>query len=817
MSNPSPQISPVEQIPAANGWFQLDVPSNGKIAKVKKIVRHTGNGKPVTSKDILAKLKQLKVIHGIDLEAIDKLVKDVDENKIPEEPVAVAKGEVEDGENGTIEWLIEGLSEKNSNKYLVVPGTKIAIQKLATQGRRGKNVFGKPVNPRPGFDLQIKAGKGISSKQETDGEVVYESEVVGLLSNNDNELAIDNGFKVSEDKLNVYMNIYAGMPVNSEKQITIEDHLQTIKSAGIIHGVDEQLIASEFEKVKASGSIIENVLVAKGKEPVSGEDDHLEWKVNIEADDETERAVLPNQLIATHSANTHASAGVDVYGEVISGEEGEKLNVACGDGVIEIETNDCFEIRSTWLGVVKFESDMISVDPGINVSDDEMKVTMNIVRSNINSEKYDIFLSHIVSALNEYGVVYGIKNDAINLVLSNLNKEKKPKYNLLVAQGIPVKNGVDTKIIYEEHFSASGQLLPNGQIDYQEKSYPWNVKPGDVIGKVVPGIRAEDGKNVKGEVIHAEAVKETKPELDGVRLEKNGTLRVTRDGVLLVNNINFTVSDTLELNGDVCQKTGNIHSDKPVNVRGFVEPGFVLETKGDAIIQNNVEDATVEAQGSIIIKSGIRGTHSKIIAGGDITASFAENADLNAKGDIIVKNSLINCHAVCQGKIKVGSPTSRKSALVGDVTQAFGGVEVAVLGSDSFNKTIIEAGAGPESLKHLRELAEEISNVKKGISDLNKLYVYYCKNPKSQKEQNELLLKLNGTRDTKNKEYEDLLQEDEELKKLIEESKNVKVIVHKKVYPGVLIQMMNKIYEVKEERNAGIFLLKNDKIMFEPK
>ena len=169
MSTPNPQVSLNENGPAANGWFQIDVPSNGKLAKLKKIVRHTGSGKPVTAKDILAKLKQLKVIHGIDHEAIDKLIQSVDENNVPEEPVIIAKGDVEDGENGTIEWLIEDITEDNA-KFIVVPDTKIAIRHLVSHGKKGKNVFGKLTNPRPGFDLQIKTGDGIQSRQETDGE-----------------------------------------------------------------------------------------------------------------------------------------------------------------------------------------------------------------------------------------------------------------------------------------------------------------------------------------------------------------------------------------------------------------------------------------------------------------------------------------------------------------------------------------------------------------------------------------------------------------------------------------------------------------------
>ena len=190
-------------------------------------------------------------------------------------------------------------------------------------------------------------------------------------------------------------------------------------------------------------------------------------------------------------------------------------------------------------------------------------------------------------------------------------------------------------------------------------------------------------------------------------------MRITEDGILLVNGINFKVSDNLELDGDVCQKTGNINSDKTVNVKGYVGAGFVLESKGDAIIQENVENATVKVDGSVIIKSGVRGTQSKIIAGENIAASFAENADLSAMGDILIENSLINCKTNSQGLVQVGKNNSKKSILVGDLTQAMKGVEVAILGSDSFNKTIVEVGAGIDEQIKLRELVDEILSAKK--------------------------------------------------------------------------------------------------------
>lgn len=815
MESQTQESSVSDEEPSANGWFQLAVPEDGLIVSVKKIVRHTGNGKPVKAIDILNKLKQAKVVYGIDRDEIDKLISSVDENNIPEEPVVIAKSDVKNGTNGTIEWGIDEITDEGST-YLVVPGVKIAVKTLSSQGKKGKNVFGKNKKPRPGFDQQITNEAGVIYTQETEGIVIYESSHVGLLHHKSGAITVESGLDITEDKLQVCMDIHAGKVIGLNREISKEDILKTLESVGVINGIDHNQIESALKQAQSSGDVVKSVTVAKGDAAVNGEDEIIEWVMDIQSEDINKRAVLPGQTVARIKSNLHYKAGLDVFGEIVPGEEGAEALLDCGPGTEEIKTTGLRKYKSLRLGVVQFDSETVSVESGINISDDKLKVTMSLLRSDVTGDEGNILLQHVVATLNEHDVVYGIKTDAIKLILENINREKKSKSDLLVAEGIPAKDGVDARVEFDKELAVGGKILPNGKIDYHEKSYPWNVEINDVIGKLIPPKRSEDGRNVIGEELLANHVKDSEPELEGVVKEADGTLRIAEGGILLVNGINFKVSDNLELDGDVCQKTGNIRSDKTVNVKGYVGAGFILESKVDAIIQENVENATVKADGSVIIKSGVRGTQSKIIAGKNIAASFAENADLNATGDILIENSLINCHTNCQGLVQVGNSKSKKSILVGDVTNAIKGVEVAILGSDSFNKTIVEVGVGIDAHVKLKELVDEILSVKKAISDVKKLHEDCCKNPKAEKEKNALLLKLASTLEQKNHEYDELLEEKAALVALMADSKGARVVVRSRVYPGVVIRIMNKVYEVTEERNTGVFLLKGDEIVFVP-
>ena len=135
-----------------------------------------------------------------------------------------------------------------------------------------------------------------------------------------------------------------------------------------------------------------------------------------------------------------------------------------------------------------------------------------------------------------------------------------------------------------------------------------------------------------------------------------------------MNGRELTVTDSLLIRGDVCHRTGNIHSSQTVIVKGYVEPGFILESQGDVIVEDNVEQSEVRASGCVVIKSGIRGSQSKVVSRGNINAGFVENARLRALGDITVENSLVSCDTYCRGVMHIGRSTSKKSTLIGGAT-----------------------------------------------------------------------------------------------------------------------------------------------------
>ena len=973
-----------EEEPFVNGWFQIAVPSNGTQACIKKIVRHAGKGKPIEVKDILKKLKQLKVIHGIDVNAIEELLKQVDAGEIPDKPVLIALADVKHGENGSIEWSIEGV-EDQEEEIFVVPSMQIAVRKLTVTGIPGKDVYGKKKQPRQGFEMQLDVGEGVCFTQDKkDPDVIYQAAYAGLLKYESNTLSVDPCLTISEDKLQAHMDIRVGQVSKTGQKLSHEDILKTLEAAGIIFGIAEENIKTAINNADESDLVVKNILVAEGKPPVKGEDAIIKWQLDVQAEDSDQRSVLPNQSIATRIPPTEPTAGISIYEEELSGQAGAVNALECGPGVIETEVDGHYEYRARWLGVAEYDSQTITIKSNISVSDDKMtatidlfpslagkeggevlwehiltslieqdikygiqdkeiitalekaktdhqphtellvargkapvngddgniewflnvnvkepdqravlskqllairtppsnqqagtnvyeeelpgldgagstlesdqgvietevdgrfeyrarwlgvaqltadsltvtadanfsddnmEVTMGLFLTAVGKEGGDVSLEHIQIALLELGIKYGIQEKNIISALEEAKASHQPHIKLLVAEGRPPKHGINAQLILDRELAA-GKLLPNGKIDFYERSYPWNVKEKDAIGRIIPAQPEENGINVIGEPLSAKPAEETKLQLEGIEQGVDNKLRATQAGVLLVNGLNLKVTETLVINGNVCQETGNIHSDSSVMINGYIEPGFTLEAMGDVVIQDNVEDATVRSDGSVLIKSGIRGTHTEIISKGSITTSFAENAKLKTDTDIIVKNSIIGCDASCQGKISVGDAHSKKSSLIGGITRGSKGIEAAVLGTDSYQKTFIEAGLGPDFMKHFKQLAVELETKKTSLEDLQKVSEHYQK--QSSPQQEELLQKVANTLKTMKQEYDDVLFEHDALEGQLEESKKATVVVHRHVYPGVWIHILDKIYEVTEERNAGVFRLDGKHIIFEP-
>lgn len=148
-------------------------------------------------------LQEHHVVHGIQEESIQMIIDILPPNAFP---LIIAKGTMsEDGENGKITYTsnisseVEKTEDWNFRDVMRIPsvkqGEKIATVTLPTQGRDGKNIYGKTIKARPGKPVPIKAGNNVIYREEDHS---FYALAEGQVSIAQNKITIHTVYEVTE-------------------------------------------------------------------------------------------------------------------------------------------------------------------------------------------------------------------------------------------------------------------------------------------------------------------------------------------------------------------------------------------------------------------------------------------------------------------------------------------------------------------------------------------------------------------------------------------------------------------------------------------
>jgi uncharacterized protein (DUF342 family) len=241
-----------------------------------------------------------------------------------------------------------------------------------------------------------------------------------------------------------------------------------------------------------------------------------------------------------------------------------------------------------------------------------------------------------------------------------------------------------------------------------------------------------------------------------------------------------------------------------VQINGSVLPGFSVRAKGAIIIEKNVDDSYIHADGDVTVKMGIAGKgSSKVISGGRVTARYLLNANVEANDEITIEDSIINSNVFSNNKITV---VAKHGKIIGGKATALYEIIVNVSGAINETETSLNVGRNLFIEKELEILQKDISNWRAVIAEImRKLKVNFgeavFENPKeyisrlpSMKKKSCLLL------------LKELSNSNKELKQLVENSKEVQnklrlerepvIIIKNKAYPGTLINIKKSIKKI---------------------
>ncbi len=355
---------------------------------------------------------------------------------------------------------------------------------------------------------------------------------------------------------------------------------------------------------------------------------------------------------------------------------------------------------ATVVGIIE-SSDALEVVPPVVVSPDAMSATFDIAAES--DSGVPITADMLVHALAHAGVMSGIDRGAIDAALAESARTQRTIAEVVVARGHEAVRGTDARLAQGVELARSvGTADEQGRIDYRERDAVHSVENGAMVCVVVPPTEGVPRRDVRGNVAEAANGKGVAFHAgQGVEEREPGRFYATRDGVLWESDGRVDVVELFRWNGDVDYESGNLRASRgAIHVTGSVRSAFEVKAAAHVRVDGAIEDARVEAGGTLEVGGGIMpSAEGHVEVGGNVRAAFAQDTRIRAAGDIVLRNAALNCFLWAGGRVIV-----EHGRLIGGTTLAASGIVVRELGSEASVRTRVVLGesVGNEQLAKLK-------------------------------------------------------------------------------------------------------------------
>ncbi|MBN1846709.1 MAG: DUF342 domain-containing protein [Sedimentisphaerales bacterium] len=357
---------------------------------------------------------------------------------------------------------------------------------------------------------------------------------------------------------------------------------------------------------------------------------------------------------------------------------------------------------------------------------------------------------------------------------------------MVIAQGDPPvhdENG-QIELLYKtsQGDAATGEAQEDSPQSFYERSNIQRVRAGQPLLRLIPPREGQDGRDIFGKPIARKRGRQAQLSLGAnVRLEDD-VVYATANGKLEYSGERVSVSDVLEIAGNVDFSIGNIDFDGSVIVARNVLDLFKIRSHASVTVRGIIEAAEVQAEGDLTCQGGMTGKEKGLfIAGGTIETKYITNATVRAGKDVVVRMEVVNCDLICRGALRIES-----GLLVGGRTVATGGLRVRTLGSEACVNTPVEVGIDDNLRQTYLRVAPEIEQLRRKAEKVRQIVEPLLRNQKAlnaeQKEKaTELLYNSYDLEDRAEQKIEQLRSVQEESRQYCLEE----VVVLGEVYPGV--------------------------------
>ncbi|MCX7921600.1 MAG: FapA family protein [Clostridia bacterium] len=435
----------------------------------------------------------------------------------------------------------------------------------------------------------------------------------------------------------------------------------------------------------------------------------------------------------------------------------------------------------------------------IQTLDRDLKATIvyNLPKEELSAANREKLVIETMAKLKEKGIVFGIKKDFFaGEICSGVS--------YVIAEGAMPINGKDSVIKMYQIQEAKPEVEEDGTVNFYEIKLINRVKEGDWLGERIDATLGTPGQSVKGQPIKAGDGKTIALLYDRNTVvetpESQKTVLYSKiNGAVSYVDGKVTVSNHLEIEGDVDFRTGNIDFDGYLTINGTVIDGFQVTATNDIEINGNMGISNVKGitskNGSIFIKGGISSKGKvEIKAAKNLYTKFVDNATIKCGEAVYISSHCINSSIEAKEVII----DSSKGSIVGGNIKAQIKVVAPVIGSELEKKTVIEV-AGFDRAALTAELADIIEKINYSKAEQQRVKSIMLRleardklNPIQQKEYNNNFQRLLALR--------------EEVKELEVKKKNIshylltkgegEVCATKKIYPNCVIVIKKNRIEI---------------------
>ena len=566
-------------------------------------------------------------------------------------------------------------------------------------GEGGMDIFGAELPPAPLLDIKLAAGDNVYFNTSSDTFFAKES---GLLKIKDARVSIikmtDDYARISVDK--DMMNAYFSGDWRFLKALKFDENTfnALLEKEGIRGGIITQNILHLLDKIR-QGEETDNILVAKGRPAGKGRDGCL--KVTVE----NGAIIDKDDLVATIAQPEPGEDGFTVKGKKLPSMPGRPVMFKTGKNLAL--ARDKTYIYTLTKGRIIVENNSLDLVPyadgrlDISVSTDSLSASITVMKPK--GDGKPVTFNEALGELSRWGISYGVDPAALKEAVEAA--AEKPQ---AFAFGMAPVNGTDSEIVFL--CSTKKEHLSDGKIDYRNFSSLNIVKQGDTIAEIIPGSKGEDGLNVFGKTLSARPGsgislipgKNTTLSTDGLRL----TADISGNAIIEKNK--FTIVPIIHVD-EVNYKTGNIKFDGDVFVKGDVLEGFSIISEGNIFVNGNAYGAVLEAGRNIIVRNIFGKGKALVKAGGDIKATVVENATLEAEGGIILYSNSYQSNLFSKDSITV---TGGKGTIIGGLAYSLKAVKAKFLGSEGGAYTKIVLGQDYTIEKKISIIETRINSLK---------------------------------------------------------------------------------------------------------